>query len=230
MDRDREDRDREDREDRDDHEDRRDGDDRDRGQRGRDGTDGDRGDREAAPGPGPSWSTRVILTAAALVATAALLSIAAGSLPLWWARRIAAVADGSRPAGAATGLACGLAFTLVPLLMLRRALRRRRAWQSRVWLMAVAVVVAVPNLLTLGMRLGSYGDAERARQVADLGAPGFRGASLDGAVAGAALAVGFWWLLGSRARRGHRIAELEEELSRGKAPDGSDHRGGAAPR
>lgn len=227
MDRDREDRDREDREDPGDPGDRGD---RDPGQRGRDGTDGDRGDGEVAPGPGSSWPTRVILTAAALVVTAALLSIAAGSLPLWWARRIAAVADGSRPAGAAAGLACGLAFTLVPLLMLRRALRRRRAWQSRVWLMAVAAVVALPNLLTLGMLLGSYGDAERARQVADLGAPGFRGASLDGAVAGVALAVGLWWLLGSRARRGRRIAELEEELSREKAPDGSNHRGGAAPR
>jgi hypothetical protein len=172
-----------------------------------------------------SRSTQVIVISAVVVVVVALVAIALGSLPLWWARRVSSVIDGSRGLGTVLGVMTGAVFTVAPMLVLRQAVQRHRTWKSRGWLLLVAAVVGFPNLLTLGMLMGDYGHAAQAREVADLGAPGFRGASALGAVAGIIGIVALWWLWASRARRGRRIDELEEELRRTEHPDSSGRRG-----
>jgi hypothetical protein len=161
-----------------------------------------------------SRSTWLILLPTAIVVVLALAAIAVGFLPLWWARRVSAAVDGSRGLGAVSGTMIGFVFTAAPMLVFRQVLRRNRTWRSRGWLLFVTSAAGFPDLLTLGMMLGNYGHAAQAREVVDLGAPGFRAAMPVGAVAGAVGAVALWWLWDSRARRGRRIAELEDELRR----------------
>jgi hypothetical protein len=171
-----------------------------------------------------SRPTRVILLGTAVVVVLVLVSIAVGSLPLYWARRVSSAVDGARGLGTAAGLVTGFVFTAAPLLVLRQAVQRHRTWKNRGWLMLAAVLVGFPNLLTLGMMLGNYGHAAQAREVVDLGAPGFRGATLVGAVVGAAGVVALWWLWASRVSRGRRIVELEDELRRTAPSTGSGKR------
>ena len=65
---------------------------------------------------------------AAVVAGALVLAVLLGSafLPRWWSHRIADQAQGNFTAGISLGLFYGFVFTLVPLLVLRFAFRRRR--------------------------------------------------------------------------------------------------------
>ncbi len=190
--------------------------------------------RATAPGPGRpvrhrvAWLDRLILLVAAVVVVAAVLAIAASVLPLWWARRISAMADGTFTAGVAIGLGCGVVSTVLPLLALRGAARRYTGWQARSWLLALAILVAAPNLLTLGMAAGGDANARHARLVISDGAPGFRGATVTGVLAGAVLTVMLWGTKASQQRHRRRIADLESQLrdrKRERSTPGSDQDG-----
>ena len=88
--------------------------------------------------------------------------IAAAVLPRWWAHRIGDQVDESMAAGIGLGLFYGFAFTFIPVLILTFAIRRKRSWKARGWLAVVAVVLALPNLLTLGIVLGNSSAATPA--------------------------------------------------------------------
>jgi hypothetical protein len=65
----------------------------------------------------------------------------------------------------------------------------------------VAALLAAPNVLTLGIVVGAGSGAHAGDRTLDVEAPGFRGASLIGALAAAALIAWPWWALRSRRRR-----------------------------
>ena len=75
-----------------------------------------------------------------------------------------------------------------------------------------ALIVATPNLLTLGIVLGSGNAAHAAERTLDVDGPGFRGGSTLGAVFAvfAFLAVG--WLARSRRKNKRKASELKQEL------------------
>lgn len=187
--------------------------------------DGSQAGEEDRGWPRVSRSTQVILITAAVVVVLSLAAIAVGSLPLWWARRVSSVANGARGLGTVLGIMTGFVFTVAPMFVLRQVMQRHRTWKNRSWLLVVAAAVGFPNLLTLGMMLGDYGHAAQAREVVDLGAPGFRGATLVGVITGVAGVFALWWLWSSRASRGRRIVELEYELRRTAPAESSGKRG-----
>ncbi len=159
----------------------------------------------------PDWGARIVLAliTALLLAIAVLLGITV--LPRWWAHRIGAVADGSITTGVLAGVTCGAVFTAIPLLLLRRVFGRRRTWTARlVWLL-VAAIVAVPNLITLMIVIGSGNAAHAGERTMDVDAPGFRGATLVGAVAAAVFVVVLWMMLFGRRRRQRELAALRSE-------------------
>lgn len=124
-----------------------------------------------------------VVLAAALVAVYFLI---AQFVPRWWAQRIAEMSGhGSFAKGIAWGLSLGGLCTAIPLLLLvfmvlvwpRRA-GRFFAGASAI----IAALAALPNLMTLSIVLGASNAAHAGERILDVEAPGFRGATLVGAI------------------------------------------------
>jgi hypothetical protein len=166
----------------------------------------------AAPrGPGrrgPRPLTVLVVVALAVVA------LVAGSafLPRWWSHRIADQARGSFTSGIGLGLFYGFAFTLLALVVLWFGVRRITSWKGRLILLAVALLVASPNLLTLGIVLGPGGAAHAGERTLDVEAPGFRASSLIGAIVAVLVVFAVGLLLRSRRRSKEDAALLRTEL------------------
>jgi hypothetical protein len=134
-------------------------------------------------------------------------------LPRWWAQVIGNAVDGSFAAGAWWGLVIGAVFTLAPVLLLAQAVLTRRAWQVRSALLALAVVFAVPNLLTLGIVLGTSAAAHAGERILDVDGPAFRGGTAWGAVIGGLVALTMVTMSVLYRRRGVRLRELRSKQS-----------------
>jgi uncharacterized protein (DUF2062 family) len=152
--------------------------------------------------------------------------IAGAFFPRWWSHRIGDQVDGSMVAGIALGLFYGFVFVALPVLLLRWAFRRRRHWKVWVACVVLALILALPDLLTLGIVLGHGKAAHAGERTLDVEAPGFRTSSLIGAIV-FVLAWGmFEYVLISRwfaRRREHRLrAKLDAEHAAHAAAPASD--------
>jgi len=156
-----------------------------------------------------SWSRRIVVGLCLVVALAVLALLGAAFLPRWWAQRIGDQAGGSITSGGFLGLFYGFVFTLLPLVVLWLAFRTLRSWRKRVVGLGVAILLAAPNLLTLGIVIGTGNGAHAGDRILDVEAPGFRGGTLGGALLAIASAVGVMYLLGSRRRARRRVDSLE---------------------
>jgi hypothetical protein len=161
----------------------------------------------------PAWATRGLIVLTLLIVLIVVGLALAAFLPRWWGHRIGRIADGSLTAGIAAGLTCGLVFTAVALAALRETVRRGRSWRARWWFLALAVFVAVPNLITLGIVIGSGDAAHAGEQALDVDGPGFRGATLIGCILGAIVMGLLWFLLANRRHQQTEIARLRAELA-----------------
>jgi len=139
------------------------------------------------------------------------LFVASAFVPRWWSHRIGNQADGSFTNGIGLGLFYGFTFTLVALVVLFLGLRRIHSWKGRIVLLAVAVLIASPNLITLGIVLGPGSAAYAGERTLDVDAPGFRSSSLVGAIAAALLVFGAGLLLRSLRRAKEESARLRSE-------------------
>ena len=138
--------------------------------------------------------------------------IGAAVIPRWWAHRVGDVVDERLTVGTLAGLAVGAVCTLIPLLVLWAGVRFRKTWQRALGFVIVAAITAAPNLFLLGIVLGDGNAAHAAERTLDVQGPGFRGASLVGAVLGA-IAFGAVLYLATSGRVNRRRArELRDEL------------------
>lgn len=144
------------------------------------------------------WLRRTVVATFAAIALIGLAFLAAAFLPRWWSHRVAHQVNGSMSVGIILGLFYGFVFTLLPLFTAWRAFRKRRPWKVWASLAAVAIVLAGPNLLTLGIVIGSGHAAHAGERTLDVDAPGFRGASLAGAIIAALALVAIQYLLIAR--------------------------------
>ncbi|HEX2810020.1 MAG TPA: hypothetical protein VHN80_27975 [Kineosporiaceae bacterium] len=161
-----------------------------------------------------SWTNRLILGFVVLVALVVGWFIATAFLPRWWAQRVGAVADGGFTAGIFAGLTCGVVFTAIPLTLLLLVVRRRARWGARVTYLVLAALTAWPNLTTLGIAVGSNAAVHAGQRTMDVEAPGFRGATLIGAIVGVLLLIAARVALFSRRRSKAELARLRAELHR----------------
>jgi hypothetical protein len=99
--------------------------------------------------------------------------------------------------------------------------------EVRGWTLVVAALLATPNLLTLGVVLGSGGAAHAGERTLDVDAPGFRASSLIGAIA---VLVAFFLaghLVASRGRSRRRVEGLREKIRRREHPQAEPEPPGA---
>jgi hypothetical protein len=168
---------------------------------------------ETAPQPrnenDPNWSRRLKIWGAVTVAFLLALIIGGAFIPRWWAHRVGDQANESFTGGIMLGLFYGFVFTLLPLLLIVWGIRRRRSGRMWLWILAGAALLALPNIFTLGVVLGPGGAAHAGERTFDVNAPGFRNATLAGALLAVA-AIGFvWYLLSSRRRARHALRTRE---------------------
>lgn len=157
-------------------------------------------ERDGRP-PGPRPLTVIVLLGLGVAA----LFVASAFLPRWWSHRVADQANGSFSSGIGLGLFYGFTFTFLALAVLWFGLRRTSSWKGRLILLAVALLVASPNLLTLGVVLGNGGAAHASERTLDVEAPGFRAGSLAGACVAAGILVAAALLWRSRHRTGAKV-------------------------
>lgn len=167
----------------------------------------------AAVGKPPvDWRRRLVLTGIGAAAAIVAYIFATSFLPRWWAHRVGDLVDESTLAGVLAGLVIGAVFTLGPLLVARIAVHRHRSWRARGLLALAALLIASPNLTTLGIVLGRGNAAHAGERILDVQAPGFRWASLFGAIGGLAAFVGLQYLLTTRRSRRREVDRLRGEL------------------
>ena len=154
--------------------------------------------------PDSSWKRKFVVTAVAIGVVLLLGLIASATIPRWWAQQIGDQVDGSIVTGTLVGLFYGFVFTVLPMLVLGAVLLWKPSWRAIVMALAFAVLLAIPNLLTLGIVLGVGNAAHAGDRVLDVEAPAFRGASLGGALLAVALIalIGYLVVSRRRARRG----------------------------
>jgi MFS family permease len=172
-----------------------------------------------SPSPEPEErGTRPVTVLVALGVAALVLFAASAFLPRWWSHRIGNQADGSFTNGIGLGLFYGFAFTLIALVLLAFGLRRIRGWKGRFILLGAAVLIASPNLITLGIVLGPGGGAHAGERTLDVEAPGFRSSSLMGAIVAVLLVLAIGLLLRSRRHAKEESARLRNERDEARAP------------
>jgi hypothetical protein len=167
----------------------------------------------AEPRTGPNWSRRLLV--AGIVVAVVLLGglIASATIPRWWAQRIGDQVDGSIVTGTLVGLFYGFVFTALPALVLAAVVRWRRTWRAIAIGIGLALFLAIPNLMTLGIVLGRGNAAHAGERILDVEAPAFRGASLAGALIALGMAAFVAYLMVSRGRARHDRDEIEARES-----------------
>jgi hypothetical protein len=163
---------------------------------------------EVQPGEGKPtaavWRARIIGGAVLLAVLVVVYFILSAFIPRWWAQRVGSMVHGSFAKGIGWGLFFGGICTLVTLFLLLFAVLvwRRKAGKFLAGAAGVvAVLFALPNLMTLTIVLGNSSAA-----------PAFRGAALTGAVGAALLLLlAVALLLLRRWRRTHPRRPKAEE-------------------
>ena len=161
------------------------------------------------------WGRQILLGLGVTVVVVVAVLIASAAVPRWWAQQIGDRVDGSITRGVYVGLFYGFVFTFLALVVLILVMRRGRTVTAVAIGLGAALLLATPNVLTLGIVLGVGSGAHAGDRVLDVEAPAFRGATLAGAIAAALLAGTIWYLLESRdsARAGRKRAEKQLEDS-----------------
>lgn len=161
------------------------------------------------------WRGRVIGGIALLLALVAVYFALSAFIPRWWAQRIADMSGhGSFTKGIGSGLTLGLLCTGIPLLLAMWAflMRGRRGGTFFAGVLTLlAVIIAVPNLMTLTIVLGTSNSAHAGERVLDVEAPGFRGATAIGAVVALLIVLLVTFFV---VRNWRRRVKTEKQLTR----------------
>jgi hypothetical protein len=186
--------------------------------------------------PQPSFGERfhgwLLIARNALIViaiTVALAFIAQALIPRWWSHRVGDQVHGSIAAGIVVGLFYGFVFTFLPLVALWLIFRRRRHWRTWLVLAVAALLLAGPNIVTLGIVIGTGDSAHAADRTLDVEAPAYRTSVLVGAILAVAAFTLLYYLMFTRRVARGRLASLRERLEASERPAASPAPPAAAP-
>lgn len=172
-----------------------------------------------APASGSSLKRKAIIGVSLIVLLGISWVVGAAVMPRWWSHRVGDVVDGRLAFGGMVGFGVGAAFTILPLLILRAGWKFRAGWKRWLKFVVFAFVAASPNLLTLGIVIGSSSAAHAAERTLDVEGGGFRGGTLLGCVAGSVLVFLVGLLMRSRRKNKQLAATLKAELAQRASED-----------
>lgn len=178
------------------------------------------GEAAARAGEATKKLLRRAILAAVIVAVLIVAYFALSAyVPRWWAGRIRSWAgdDGGTLSGTAFGLGIGFLCTALPLLLLWFAAKRVSNHPKVATVIGlVAVVAAIPNLMTLSIAIGTGNGARIARTQLDQDAAGFRWSTLIGVIIGvvAALALAVFIEVQKRKRAKKKEQKAVEKQAR----------------
>ena len=176
------------------------------------------------PTPEQLERRKIIIRFAVFVVAGAILTVLlyfllSALIPRWWSQLVGRQVSGRISTGILLGLIYGFVFTFLPLIVLAQARHRAFSWPAKGLIVLIAAALTAPNLMTLGIAIGTSAAAQAGDRVMDVNAPGFRYASLWGVVLGglAALVVVTVSILWERRSRElgilrARVEQLEKEL------------------
>ena len=162
-------------------------------------------------GGGRLWLRRLISIVIVVVVAVLGYFIAAAFIPRWWAQRVAHQVDSRFTLGVTWGLLYGGIFTFAAVLVALQARRQLFGWPVKIGLIVLALLLETPNLMTLGIVLGTSRAAHAGERILDVEAPAFRSASLAGVIIGALLALGVFILVSLVRTRGRQVKALQAE-------------------
>jgi hypothetical protein len=181
--------------------------------------------RTARENVGKVWLRRVVIAAAVLIVAMAIYLVLAAFVPRWWAQSVGRQVDGRLSRGIWLGLIYGTVFTFLPLLLLAQVGRRALGWKVKIGLVVAAILLAIPNLMTLSIAVGSSRASQAGDRILDVEAPGFRYATLWGVGLGVLLGLIVVAVVIVFERRGDelkvlraRVEQLEAELEAVRPP------------
>ena len=148
---------------------------------------------------------RAMTAAAAVVVLIIGYLAASATVPLLWAQFIGEQIGGQSANGILLAMFYGFTFSFVPLLIAWQARRRKLNKWVRVALGVAAVVLTLPNVLTLGVMYGGTQTAVQARAVWTIGAHWFGTWSQIFMLAGVMGAVAVIVLGRARSRRRRNV-------------------------
>jgi hypothetical protein len=159
-----------------------------------------------------------LVVAGVVIGAALLYWIGSSLLPRWWAHRVGDQVHGSIAAGIIVGLFYGFVFTCLPIFLLIVGFHRRRPWRWWAAFGVAALLLASPNLLTLGIVLGNGNASHAGERTLDVDAPAYRTSVLVGAILAALFTALLVYLLFSRKHYQGRVQRLRERLRIAEAP------------
>lgn len=161
--------------------------------------------------PKANWGMRITIAVVLVVVALIAYWILSTFLPIWWANTISQQVGGNVGGGILLGLIYGFVFTFLPLLVLWQARHKKISWAWKGILAIIAVLLSSPNLLTLGIMIGTTETAHNAQRIFGTQATWFPQWTMIGAIIAAALfvVVMIWSLMWSK--RGRDIRKLKEE-------------------
>jgi len=168
--------------------------------------------------PSPDWGRRVMWTGGLLAVFVVVVLAASATVPRWWAHRVGDQVDGSITQGTTLGLVYGFVFTFLPIIAIVLILRWRRTWKTIAAALAIGILIALPNLMTLSIVVGSGNAAHAGDRVLDVEAPAFRGGSLVGAVVAVLVAALIVYLVVSRSRAHRNTNRARSDLEKATPP------------
>ena len=169
---------------------------------------------ERPTGIGRRWLQRLVTIAIAILIGVLAYFVVAAFIPRWWAQRIAHQVDSKFTLGVVWGLFYGGLFTFVAVLVALQARRPMFRWPLKVGLIVVALLLEIPNLMTLGIVIGTSAAAHAGQRILDVEAPAFRSATVAGVIIGALLALGVFILVTLVRQRGRQVKALQAQIKR----------------
>lgn len=171
------------------------------------------------------WLRRAVIAVAVLIVAASVYLILAAFVPRAWAQSIGRQVNGRISTGIMVGLIYGSIFTFLPLLLLAQVGRHALGWKVKIGLVIAAIVLAIPNLMTLSIVAGNSNAAHDGVRILSVQAPGFRYATLWGVGLGVLIGLAVVAVVIVLERRGDelkvlraRLEDLEKELAEAKPP------------